>query len=168
MRSMRGTRPDDGQRALRAEQLVERGAAHVLHGNPEHAVLLGAERVDVSGEGVVELRGEAGLAQEAAHRVRLVPQMGIHHLDDGFAGKHRLLGERDGAEAALADARAHDKLTERPVLELAHAGGGLRRRTRVVDGSTFRDVVGFPRRNIGIQTSGSRARQRLNLAAADS
>ena len=51
-------------RAAAVDELVERRAAHVLHRDPQLAVGLGAERVDVRRVRVVEPRRELGLAQE--------------------------------------------------------------------------------------------------------
>jgi hypothetical protein len=57
-----GDQPLERQPALRVEQAVQRGAAHELHRDPEHAVGLVAELVDVRGVGVIEPRRELGLA----------------------------------------------------------------------------------------------------------
>ena len=57
--------PLQRDRPLGLEQLGQRRAAHELHGDPQEAVLLGAERVGMRGVGMIESRGEAGFTQEA-------------------------------------------------------------------------------------------------------
>jgi hypothetical protein len=68
--------------------------------------------------GVIELRGELGLA-EKAFDATLEGAAGAEDLDDGFAMKRDLLGEVDIAEAARADELAEHEVAEHAARELA-------------------------------------------------
>ncbi len=103
--------PLERHRALRLEHRAQRRAADVLHRDPEHAVGLGAERVDVCGERMIEPRCELGLAQEPLDAV-LVDPVGPQHLDDRLALEPELLREVDVAVPARADDRAELETAE--------------------------------------------------------
>ena len=99
------------QRALLLDQLVERRAADQLHRRPQRPVVLRAERVDVRGIGMVELRGEARLAEEPCDVLRRADRGA--DLDHGLAPEQRLFGPVHHTEPTGPDLLAHDEVAER-------------------------------------------------------
>ncbi len=94
------------------QQVVEGGAAHVLHRDPQQAVGLGPERVDVGGVRVVEPRRQLGLAQEPLDPQRGGLHVGTHDLDDRAAAELLLLGAEHVGRAAPTQRRDHHVLAE--------------------------------------------------------
>jgi hypothetical protein len=87
--------------ALRAaQQRGEVAALHELHG--EEVVLAGAaELVDLHHVGVAQLRGHAGLVDEAPHRLGVEREAGVDALD------HQLAGDPFGAHELGAEHLRH-------------------------------------------------------------
>ena len=104
-----GDEPLEGNPPLGLEPAGQRDAAHQLHGDPQEAVRLGAEGVDVGGVRVVEARGEARLAEEP-----LGTDIGPagECLDDRLALERRLLGPVDLALTAGAEELADDEVPQ--------------------------------------------------------
>ena len=90
-------------RAAPRDELVERHALDVLHRDPQHAVGLGAERIDVRGVRVVETRRELGLAQEPLDAIRRGRDLAAQDLDHCGATELHLLRTKHFARAALAE-----------------------------------------------------------------
>ena len=111
----REQRPEDRRRDRPApdDELVERRAAHVLHRDPQDAVGLGAERVDVRGVRVIEPRRELGLAQEAVDPDRRDRALAPEHLDHRGAPELRLLRAIDIARSAAPELLDDLELAER-------------------------------------------------------
>ena len=128
----------------RAIRLIERLAADVLHRDPQDAVGLGAERIDVRRVRVVEPRRELGLAQEALDPVRDARDLAAQHLDDHGAIERRLLGEEHLARAALAEPLDDRELAERAADQARRrrVGGRCSGRARVwLAGQRIRRLV---------------------------
>ncbi len=135
--------PVERHRSLRLQHRPQRRTAHPLHRDPQDAVGLGAERVDVRGVRMVEARRELGLAQEP-----LDPQLLAFRskdLDDRLAAQRRLLGEIDIAVAAATDHLAQHEPAELAAGERSRRVGG--RRGRYAGGHAGRHAE--PRRRVG-------------------
>ena len=98
------------------QQLLERRAAHQLHRDPEDAVGLGAERVDVRRVRMVEPRREPRLAQEALNRLLGGAMIRAQDLDHRLALEQRLLGAID-APKPLPHLLAHHEVAEGPAYQ---------------------------------------------------
>jgi hypothetical protein len=88
-------------------------AAHQLHGDPQRAVGLGAERVDVGGQRVVEARRQVGPRPGSARPVRVAPVV-ARDLDHHLALEHGLVGDgRPRRTLPSADPLAQDEVAQR-------------------------------------------------------
>jgi hypothetical protein len=132
-RHLRGHVERRGERErAAADVLAQRRAAHQLHDEVGVLVRLG-DLVDDDDVGVVELRGGAGLAQEATGGVADVVAALLDELDGDGAAEHFVLGPVDDAHAARAE-----RLTDEVAPDLAPlqprrcAAGGVGQRVRPV------------------------------------
>ena len=96
---------------VRLHLLVEGTAAHELHRDVRHAVLL-SEGVDLRDVRVVEARRRLGLALEALHERRVVAEGLQHHLDGDLAVQHLVARQVDAAHAAVAQLPLQDEVSE--------------------------------------------------------
>ena len=106
-------------RAAFAEPGVQRGAGHHLHGDPEHAVRLAAECIDMGRVRMIELRGELCFAQEAFPRTALALLRIAQHLDHRVTLERRLEAAIHGAAATPTDPLAENEFSERSPTEVA-------------------------------------------------
>ena len=90
----------EGSIRQRVDELVD----VVIHGDPQESVLLlGTERVDVRGIGVIEPRRQLRLAQEALELGVVAAQPAVQHLDDGLAPEDWLVAAIHLAEPAFVE-----------------------------------------------------------------
>ena len=110
--------PVEGQRAVRLDQAGEVDPFDVFHDEEVGA----ADLVGVDGPddvGVVELRGGADLALEAADGVGVLQALLADDLDGDDAAELPVAGLEDGAHAALAEALQQDVGAEQQARALA-------------------------------------------------
>jgi hypothetical protein len=68
--------------------------------------------------GMIEARGELGLAHEALKDDVVATESLVEHLDDGLATEEWLLAAVHCAESALVDSLAKDKLADHATAEV--------------------------------------------------
>src|SRR5262249_19527459 len=90
---------------------------HQLHRDPQDAVGLGAERIDVRGVRMIEARRQPRLAHEPLNRLLIGAMVLAQDLDDRLTLEQRLLGAMDAAELPLADLLAEHEISESPALQ---------------------------------------------------
>ena len=113
-----------------AQQGGEVLAVHVLVGDPDEALRLGAVGQDADDVGVGDLRGQAGLSPEAPHRVGL-PLRRLQDLQGHQPGLAAILDQEDPPEASPPQQAPHP---EAPLER-----GGDRQVRVVVRGHGLRD-----------------------------
>ena len=98
--------------AARLEPLAEGDALDELHGDPEEAIVLGAERVDVRCVRMLEPRRESRFAKEALSRGVVPSTTRVEDLDDGVALEHWLLAAIDSTVPSGSDLLVEHELTQ--------------------------------------------------------
>jgi hypothetical protein len=134
------------------EHLVQRAARHELHRDEADASLL-ADRVDADDVRMAEPSERERLAPQPRLGRRRVAQLRTQHLERDLAPQRLLLGQVDGAHAALVET-AHDAEVAEPLGRALDESRRLARRPAalgdVVDGLQ-------PRADLGRQRGEARA-----------
>ncbi len=106
-----------GRREAALDQVLERGALHVLHRDEVAALVLAAviDRDDVR---VLEAGGGLRLAAEALDELLVGSEALVEELEGDLAPEHLIVGRPDVRHSARADA-AHQECTACPILSPA-------------------------------------------------
>lgn len=115
---------------------TERETAHLLHREPDAAVVEGAEVMDGDDGGMLEARGGACLGDEALHCVRVSEGAGVEQLERDRALQHGVVDPTHLPHPPTAEEPQISKATV-GLLRGCGAWFGLRRRYQCRVGKTL-------------------------------